>query len=483
MGISTSGNVVWSNVLSEIQANCTPQQFQTWFSQLVPHAFTDESLELLVPNQFTKETLLRKNFVRVIEDSARRITGRKREVVFVVDESQRDEPTLEFAQATELDTVTASKPAGPDSETDRAQLSGAMVGMDPPRNGSSAAYLTSSASELNPNYSFQNFIVGPSNRVPHAAALAVVSSPGSAYNPLFLHGSVGLGKTHLLQAICHALLQKKKIERFLYLSCETFVNHFISAIENGKIDEFRYNYRHVDMLLIDDVQFLSKKERTQEEFFHTFNTLYNSQKQIVFTCDSPPSELSSIQERLVSRFNWGLVTHLQLPDYETRVAIIKNKATLMEFELPEDVAHYTAERIESNIRDLEGAITKIVGYARLTRRVADLDLAREALQDVPERRTGGPDMDDIMRVVTGHFGVMKADLQSKRRLKSFTFPRQICMYLARSLTSLSLEEIGKHFGGRDHTTVMYAIEKISKLVESDHDIAYLTKDFEARIRR
>jgi len=532
-------NEVWPEVLAAVRERCTTAQFQTWFSRLLPSAPTDDDsngdsgaadrpIEIRVPNRFLLDGIVRKNLAPILEAALRDVTGRDCGLTFLVDESLSKKPDAVPSEAEWVDLASENPAAegsggcatvaeGPPKGLESA-VSGASDGSSGPTGSAGATptatpsapasdssaparpaspfrsptrparppqgdVLASSESDLNPNYSFQNFIVGPSNRVPHAAALAVVSSPGTAYNPLFLHGSVGLGKTHLLQAICHALLQKKMIHRFLYLSCETFVNHFISAIENGKLDDFRYLYRHVDMLLIDDVQFLSKKERTQEEFFHTFNTLYNSQKQIVLTCDSPPSELQSIQERLVSRFNWGLVTHLQLPDYETRVAIIKNKAALSEFDLPEDVAHYTAERIQSNIRDLEGAITKIVAYARLTRRKADLALAREAFQDLPDRRSSGPDIRDIIATVTTHFGVSQADLESKRRLKTISFPRQVCMYLTRELTEMSLEEIGSHFGKRDHTTVLYAIEKIRNLLAKDHDLGYLLEDLTQRIVR
>ncbi len=464
MAIPTTAEAVWANVLSEVRQKCTTQQYQTWFSQIQPGNVDDDAIEVVVPNQFLRDWIYR-NYAEVIAESAQQVTGKRPDIRFRIEATAA--PTQEVAHA----------PTAPDP-TPAPAWEAARPSRPAPRAPERPA---SGIQDLNPNYTFQNFIVGPSNRVPHAAALAVVASPGTAYNPLFLHGSVGLGKTHLLQAICHALIQKRKIDRFLYLSCEAFVNHFISAIENGKLEDFRYNYRHVDMLLIDDVQFLAKKERTQEEFFHTFNTLYNSQKQIVLTCDSPPSELRSIQERLVSRFNWGLVTHLQLPDYETRVAIIKNKAALMDFDLPEEVAHFTAERIQSNIRNLEGAITKIVGYARLMRRPADLGLAREALHDIGDRRGAGPTMDDIFDAVTTHFNVKKADLESKRRLKSYTFPRQIGMFLARRETNLSLEEIGRHFGGRDHTTVIYAADKIGKLVDSDHEVAGLVQELQSKI--
>jgi len=495
MGAAFSVADRWGDFLDAMRSECTQQQFQSWFARLRPGRHDDRELVILVPNRFLCDRL-RTSYLEFLTQVTRRVAGRDYRISLEVDESSESISDLPFpiADPPPASNGRESPVSGPSRESMGAGTPGKKWAPtshsfrtrgDRGKRHShleDAAALASSEADLNPHYSFQNFIVGPSNRVPHAAALAVVASPGTAYNPLFLHGSVGLGKTHLLQAICHALLERRRITRFLYLSCETFVNHFISAIENGNLEDFRYYYRHVDMLLIDDVQFLAKKERTQEEFFHTFNTLYNAQKQIVLTCDSPPSELRSIQERLVSRFNWGLVTHLQLPDYETRVAIIKNKATLMNFTLPEDVAHYTADRVRSNIRDLEGAITKIVGYARLTRRPADLALAREALQGTPQRHASPVTVDEIVRTVTEQFGVKRADLESKKRSKSITFPRQICMYLARRETGLSLEEIGQLFGGRDHTTVLYAEDKIRNLVETDPDVAETVREVRERLR-
>ncbi|MCU0722265.1 MAG: chromosomal replication initiator protein DnaA [Planctomycetes bacterium] len=320
---------------------------------------------------------------------------------------------------------------------------------------------------LNPGYKFEHFVVGPSNRLAQAASLAVVESPGYAFNPLFLHGSVGLGKTHLLQAVAHEALRRHANSAILYLSCETFTNHFIAAVEKGDLEAFRNRYRHVDFLLIDDIHHLANKEGTQEEFFHTFNTLYNAGKQIVLTSDSPPKEIPSLEERLVSRFKWGLVACMESPHFETRVAILRKKAALHGYEFPEEVIQYLAERLQTNVREMEGAIVKIVAYASLTGERITLALAREAVRDIVKPPETPVTMDDILSIVTGSYNVRLSDLQSKKRSKSVSLPRQLCMYLARKMTRYSLEEIGGYFGGRDHTTVMYAEQRIERLAESD----------------
>jgi chromosomal replication initiator protein len=320
---------------------------------------------------------------------------------------------------------------------------------------------------LNSNYTFENFVVGPSNRLAQAAAKAVVESPGYAFNPLFIHGSVGLGKTHLMQAIAHEVLARLPNVRVLYLSCETFTNHFIMAVERGDLEDFRNRYRHMDFLVIDDIHQLANKERTQEEFFHTFNTLYNAGKQIILTSDSPPKEIPTLGERLVSRFKWGLVTCMESPHFETRVAIMKKKAALHGYEFPPEVIQYLAEKIQTNVREMEGAIVKIIAYASLTGERITLTLAKEATRDVADPQAVQVTMDDIIRLVTGTYNVRLSDLQSKKRSKSVSLPRQICMYIARKMTRHSLEEIGGYFGGRDHTTVMYSEERVARLADSD----------------
>jgi len=333
---------------------------------------------------------------------------------------------------------------------------------------------------INPQYSFDNFIIGPSNRLAHAAAVAVARSPGKAYNPFFIHSSVGLGKTHLVQAICQELYAQNKVAKIDYLSCETFVNNFIHAVEQANLAAFRQTYRRLDVLIIDDVQFLSRKERTQEEFFHTFNTLYNAGKQIVLTSDSPPSEMSDLEERLLSRFKWGLVVPIEPPEYETRVAIIRRKSRIRGFPIPDDVIELLARNLETNIREIEGAIIKLSGYAALTGRAIDMDLALETF-GIKNQNVRSVNMDDILNVVLARFDAKLSDLQSKKRTQSVVLPRQISMHLARKLTSHSLEEIGGFFGGRDHSTVLYADQKISADIKKDTRLANTINDLLSQI--
>jgi len=342
--------------------------------------------------------------------------------------------------------------------------------------------VTQASTPLNPEYIFENFVVGPCNRLAHAASVAVSESPGTAYNPLFVHGDVGLGKTHLLQAICHAVASREPQAKILYLSCETFMNDFLEAVELGLLHSFRYRYRHVDVLVIDDVQFLADRERSQEEFFHTFNTLYQAQKQIVLSADSPPEEIPSLQERLVSRFKWGLVARIDAPCYETRMAIVRKKARLRGVDLPEEVVEYIASVVTTNTRELEGALQKTIGLSQAYGQPIDLALAQEALGEsgTPRRRVT---IQEIIERVSRHFGVRPADIQGKRRTKSITLPRQVCMYLARELTDHSLEEIGGYFGGRDHTTVIHACRTVAALREQDAAIRQTLDDLAQSLRR
>jgi len=321
--------------------------------------------------------------------------------------------------------------------------------------------------KLHPDYTFDHFVVGPSNRLAHASCIAVSQSLGNTYNPLFIYGNSGLGKTHLLHAVCFEAQRKSDGAVIQFLSCEDFVNRFIRAIEEGNLSGFQSQFRTVDMLVIDDVQFLREREHSQEEFFHTFNALYNNGKQIILSADSPPVKIPSLEARLISRFNWGLVTRIDPPSYETRVAIVQKKAHLRGLNITDEIAEYIARKVHANIRELEGALTTIYAVATTTDKVIDLELAQTALDGQIKAAVRHISITDIIEVVTSHFDVRLADLQSKKRSQSITEPRQICMYLARNLTKHSLEEIGGHLGGRDHTTVMHACSKISQAEKSD----------------
>jgi chromosomal replication initiator protein len=335
--------------------------------------------------------------------------------------------------------------------------------------------------KLHPDYTFDNFVVGPSNRLAHASCVAVSQSPGSTYNPLFIYGNSGLGKTHLLQAVCCKARQEFANVVIQFLSCEDFVNRFIRAIQEGNLAGFQSQFRTVDTLVIDDVQFLREREQSQEEFFHTFNALYNNSKQIILSADSPPGKIPSLEERLISRFNWGLVTRIDPPSYETRVAIVQKKAHLRGLGISDEIAEYIARKVHANIRELEGALTTIYAVATTTDGQITLELAKMALEGQIESAVRHISITDIIEVVTNHFDVRLADLQSKKRSQSITEPRQICMYLARNLTKHSLEEIGGHLGGRDHTTVMHACNKIGQAERSDSQMHALLSELRKQI--
>ena len=321
--------------------------------------------------------------------------------------------------------------------------------------------------KLHPDYTFDSFVVGPGNRLANASCVAVSKVLGATYNPLFIYGTVGLGKTHLLHAICNEVRKNIPQARIQYLSCEEFVNRFIGAIERGSVADFQNQYRNVDLLVIDDVQFLHEREHSQEEFFHTFNALYNNRKQIILSADCAPGEIESLQDRLASRFKWGLVARIDPPSYETRVAIVQKKAHLRGLNISDDIMEYIASMVKANIRELEGALTTIYAVSQTLGEEITLDLAKTALGSHNKLAERNTTITDIIEAVTSYFDVRLTDLQSKKRSQSITMPRQICMYLARNMTRHSLEEIGGHLGGRDHTTVMHACHKITEMEKND----------------
>lgn len=335
---------------------------------------------------------------------------------------------------------------------------------------------------INPDNSFENFVVGPGNRLGHAAAVAVGESQGRQYNPLFIHGGVGLGKTHLLQAACVRILERNPMAHVYYVSCESFMTQFMESVQTGQMSNFRHRFRDVDVLVVDDIHFLAKRDRTQEEFFHTFNTLHHAGKQILLSSDAAPEEIPDLEDRLVSRFKWGLVAKIDPPCYETRVAILKTKAKVRGFELPDDCACFIAARIDTNIRELEGAITRLQMVSSVENRPIDLNLVKSSMGDFPPEALPEPSIQQIITAVTDFFHTRLADLQSKKRLRSVTAPRQVCMYFARKMTRLSLEEIGGYFGGRDHTTVMHAVRAVENRRDTEQDFGSQLKAVEDKIR-
>ncbi len=368
----------------------------------------------------------------------------------------------EYALPSSMETPAAPAPAKP--------AAGAVLAPPPARPPEQLS--------LHPDYNFDTFVVGACNRFAHAATMAVCDRPAEAFNPLFLHGSVGLGKTHLVQAIAHGVRKRQPDIRILYLSCEQFTNHFILALKQGSFDAFRDHYRQADMLIVDDIHLLANKQRTQEEFFHTFNVLHTAGKQIVLSSDALPQEIPSLQDRLVSRFKWGLVAQIDKPHYETRVAILQRKAERLGFDLPESVSRFLAEHVVDNVRELEGSLINLRALAALDGQPISLRLAQRALQTTAAAGRRVVRMEDVLEAVVGQFGAKLADLQSKRRSQSVVGPRQVAMYLARKLTPLSLEEIGAYFGGRDHSTVIYAIQKVADRMRVDGDYARRVADIE-----
>lgn len=418
---------LWADILAYLRIH-NPDLVRGWFSQLVPVKLEQGILEVGATND-SQQQYLGDHCHRPFAQAAQAATGRLVTIRFIIREHE-DQPQPE-----------AQVPLPFEADVDQITLNGL--------------------------YTFEQFVTGPCNRLAHAACVAVGESPGKAYNPLFIHGSVGLGKTHLLQAACHRVIGVNPSAKVLFLSCETFTNHFIEAVERGAMNTFRYRYRHVDVLVIDDIQFLGARERSQEEFFHTFNTLYQLQKQIILSADSPPAEIPSLEDRLVSRFNWGLVARIDPPCFDTRLAIVRKKAKTMNMPMSDEVMHLVVNQVTTNARELEGALLRLHALSAHD----GIEITRElALRSLGNQTVSPPipvTIPAILELVTEHYGVRLADLQSKKRSKSIAFPRQICMYLARTLTNHSLEEIGGYFGGRDHSTVLHATRTITQQRDND----------------
>lgn len=442
---------IWPDIVDQFKDELTPEVYNTWFKPISMTNATENSITIEVPNQLYQDWF-NKNYSKKVKDSIENIYKKPISISVVV--TNKDIP----------------QPAGPAvleryNQTSSRQLGGFKDVM------------------LNPRYSFDSFIVGQSNRFAHAASIAVAQAPAKAYNPLFLYGGVGLGKTHLMQAVAHYVVDHNPSAKIFYVSCESFTNELINAIQNRTTLRFRSKFRSLDVLLIDDIHFLSGKEHAQEEFFHTFNTLYDAHKQIILSSDRPPKEIANLEERLISRFEWGLVTDLQPPDFETRVAILKKKAEISAIMVPDDVIYYIAEKIKTNIRKLEGALLRVVSNTTLAGSELSVPVAEQVLQDfiISEEATI-VNIDTIQKVVAEYFDIRVADMKSTRRPKSIAFPRQIAMYLTRNLTKFSLPEIGEAFGGRDHSTVLHACRLINGKLSNDFSIKKAIATIEQRLK-
>ncbi|MFT4647105.1 MAG: chromosomal replication initiator protein [Glaciecola sp.] len=452
---------LWNGLLLAICERMQPEQFATWFGRASLVGFDDDELEIAVLNDFTLDWIL-KYHRAAIESAILAVLGSKRTLKISVNP--------ELSTATIPNQVLTAVPGPPPGLEIKTQNTTPHAPQNHPPEQSRGGLLWNSDIELHPGYTFDNFVVGPCNRFGHAAAMGAAEQPGRSYNPFFLHGNVGVGKTHLLQGLCHMILQRSPQSRILYLSCETFINHFISALQDGDTTRFRNKYRNVDVLVVDDIHLLANKERTQEEFFHTFNTLYNAGKQIVLSSDSPPKDIPTLQERLVSRFKWGMVTEIEPPCFETRMAIVKRKSIGRGQEFPPSVAEYIASNIENNVRELEGAVTRLIAFSSMSNRTIDHAMAHEALSSILKTTRGQPTLGDVVQAVTQHYHLKPSDLQSSKRTRAVAFPRHVAMYLARIVTGNSFEAIGAHFGGRDHSTVVYAVNKMKKITQTNPEI-------------
>ena len=436
---------IWDQILGRIEAKVGRHSFHTWFKPTALLADDGNRLSVRVPNPLFTEWLP-KHYSVVLSEALRDVGRPDAELIFIPEDLRAS-------------SSLPSVPVIPDEEAQPTSPLG-----------------------LNPRYTFETFIVGPSNQFAHAACRAVAEAPSRSYNPLFIYGGVGLGKTHLMHAIGHYVLQHHRGLRLTYISSERFMNEMINALRHDRVLDFRERYRSVDVLLVDDIQFVSGKEGTQTEFFHTFNALHDAQKQIVISSDRPPHEIPALEERLRSRFEWGLIADIQPPDIETKVAILKKKAETESVPLPDGVAMYMASRIKSNIRELEGSLIRLIAYASLQGRPLSLELAQEVLRNVIEHDDKAITIEQIQKFVADYYQLKLADLKSRNNSKSVAMPRQVAMYLCKSLTHASLPEIGRSFGGKHHSTVIHSIKKVEDLRKKDGDFNSLMNNLLESLR-
>jgi chromosomal replication initiator protein len=426
--------------------------FDTWLKSTKASVFTETQLTICAPNNFAREWL-ESRYAKMIAHTVFEYTGREVEVKFVLQDTE----------------APAAKPA---------QTPAPQPVRQPPALEDGSIY-----NLLNPKYTFDTFVIGTGNRFAHAASLAVAEAPAKSYNPLFLYGGVGLGKTHLMHAIGHYVMEHNPGARVLYISSEKFTNEFINAVRDNRGEDFRNKYRTIDVLLIDDIQFLAGKEGTQEEFFHTFNALHEERKQIIISSDRQPKEIPTLEDRLRSRFEWGLITDIQPPDLETRIAILRKKAKAENLDIPNEAMIYIANQVDTNIRELEGALIRVVAYSSLINQDITTHLAAEALKDIiPSSRPKMITIQDIQQKVGEFYNLKLEEFKARKRTKAVAFPRQVAMYLSRELTDYSLPKIGEAFGGRDHTTVIHAHEKIASAVQQDQDLYKIIQTISDKIK-
>lgn len=446
-------NDLWDQVLSKIEQKVSKPSFDTWFKYTVVDSIDQGSntITVIAPNEFARDWLENRYF-SILTETLYELTGAELEARFIL---PKDE-------GSDLDFVEKNNPPVLQEDLD---------------NGETTKHM------LNTKYTFDTFVIGSGNRFAHAASLAVAEAPAKAYNPLFIYGGVGLGKTHLMHAIGHYVVDHNPDAKVVYLSSEKFTNEFINSIRDNKAVDFRNKYRNVDILLIDDIQFLAGKEQTQEEFFHTFNALHEERKQIIISSDRPPKEIPTLEDRLRSRFEWGLITDITPPDLETRIAILRKKAKAENLDIPKEVMNYIANQIDTNIRELEGALIRVVAYSSLINQDMNADLAAVALKDIiPNSKPKKVTIESVQEAVAAHFQIRIEEMKAKKRTKTVAYPRQIAMYMAREMTDSSLPKIGNEFGKRDHTTVIHAHEKISRLFADDEELQQHIREITEKLR-
>jgi len=441
----------WQRAREAMREKVGTVNYDTWIKPLRVAGMREGTVYLNAPNRFYREWIHR-NYLDALRASFRETNGSSPNIVLQVDDQPQGELFSAPAPAEATKPPPAKRPA-------------VRVG------------------NLIPRYTFENFVVGPSNEFAHAAAKAVAKRPGEHYNPLFIYGAVGVGKTHLINAIGHHVLEKNPLAKIAYLSSESFVNDLIASLRRERMDDFKNRFRKVDVLILDDVQFLAGRERTQEEFFHTFNSLHEAHHQIVLSSDKVPGKIADLEERLRNRFEWGLIADVQAPEMETRVAIVQKKAELEGLPIPPEVATFVAAEFSQNVRELEGALTRLGAFASLQRAKLDVDFARSVLKPQLRERPTEVKIEDVQRIVCDHFGLTLTDLKSKRRTQNLAVPRQIAMYLARKLVSASFPVIGDKFGGRDHSTVIHAWSVVSKRQENDPSLRHTIERLEQNLTR
>lgn len=450
---------VWHAILSELENHLNKPSIETWFKNINPVSMQNNTFVIEVPNDFTRNWLI-KHYYKILISSLHKIFKEDYKVHFILkqDAGVGNIAEPKISESTNIKDIPVKNKSSVTQKTGFKDLS-------------------SVCKWLNPKYTFNSFVIGSNNRLSHAASLAVAETPSQAYNPLFIYGGVGLGKTHLLHAIGHYVISHNISERVVYLSSEKFTNQFINAIRDNKTVEFRNKYRNIDVLLIDDIQFLAGKEQTQEEFFHTFNALHENSRQIVISSDRPPKEIPKLEDRLRSRFEWGLITDINPPDLETRIAILRKKSQNEGIFIPDEILTFIAQKIETNIRELEGALVRIIAYASLEDKHINLEFAKESLKDIlSKNKKNQINVDMIISTTASYFKISAQEIKSRRRPQKISLPRHIAMYLCRELTDCSLIKIGEAFGGKDHSTVIHAHRKISGDILHDEDLLQSVKD-------